>query len=187
MRVAALIVAVGDDDLRLGAADDRHEPSGRLVEVGLMERIRMAVRVGVGHSRVAVAEHHDLVEADDRRRRRELGRAHRGDLRLLLLRAQPVQRLSLLAQRGVLQLTLLTSGAADEHRMDPGGVVLGDGRRALRRLVVRMCVYGQQCRALGHRVEAIGTLLDDAMALQVCHDRPRCARRSRRHVAGRGM
>ena len=43
---------------------------------------------------VPVAEHHDLVEADDAGRLGELGRAHRGDLGLLLLRRQPVERLA---------------------------------------------------------------------------------------------
>ena len=162
VRVPALVVAVGDDDLGLGAADDRHQTSGRLVEVGLVERLRVLVRLGIRHPRVAVAEHHDLVEADDLRRRGELGAAHRRDLRLLVLGAQPVQRLSLLPQQRVLQLALLAPGAADEHGVDPSGVVLGDRRRTLRRLVVRMGVYGQQCEALGHRAEAIGTLHDDA-------------------------
>lgn len=73
-----------------------------------------------------------------------------------------MQWLAFLAKRGVLQLTFFAPGAADEYGVDAGGVVLGDRRRTLRRFVVGMCVYGQQCQALGHRAEAIGTLLDDA-------------------------
>ena len=58
------------------APDDRHEPAGRLVDVGLMEAVGMQVRFGVGHAGVAVAEHLDLVEADDRGRGGQFARPH---------------------------------------------------------------------------------------------------------------
>ena len=80
VRVAALVVAVGDDHLRPRAADDRDQPSDRPRRSGLVERLRVVVRLGVGHARVAVAEHHDLVEADDLGRRGELGRPQLGEL-----------------------------------------------------------------------------------------------------------
>ena len=66
----------------------------------------------------------------------ELDRAHRRDLGLLLLRREPVERLALGAQRRVLQVALLAAGAAHQHRVHALGVVLGERRGALRRLVV---------------------------------------------------
>ena len=144
VRVAALVVAVGEDDLRLGAPDHGDQPAGGLVDVGHVERVRVLVRRRVGHPGVPVAEHHHLVEADDAGRLGELGRAHRGDLGLLLLGRQPVERLALGTQRRVLQLALLAAGAAHEHRVDALGVVAGDRRRALRRLVVGVGVDGEQ-------------------------------------------
>ena len=144
VRVAPLVVAVGEDDLRLRAPDDRHQAAGGLVDVGHVERVGVLVRRRVGHAGVAVAEHHDLVEADDAGRLGQLGRAHRGDLGLLLLGRQAVERLALGAQRRVLQLALLAARAAHEHRVDALGVVPGDRRGALRRLVVGVGVDGEQ-------------------------------------------
>ena len=57
---------------------------------------------------------------------------------------QPVERLAGLAQRRVLQVALLAAGAAHEHGVHALGVVAGDGRRALRRLVVGVGVDGEQ-------------------------------------------
>ena len=72
VRVALLVVVVGDDHLRPGPADDRHEPADGLVERGLVEAGRVLVGRGVGHARVPVAEHDHLVEADDLGRAGEL-------------------------------------------------------------------------------------------------------------------
>ena len=127
------------------AADDRDEPAGGLVDVGLVERVGVLVRRRVGHARVAVAEHDDLVEADDPRPTRPARPARIGDdLGLLLLRREAVERLARLAQRRVLQVALLAAGAAHEHRVHALGVVAGDGRRALGRLVVGVGVDGEQ-------------------------------------------
>ncbi len=144
MRVSGLVVAVGDDHLGPLTADDRDQPPGGLVDVGLMEAVRMVVRFGVGHARVAVAEHLDDVEADDLSGRRQFAGAHRRNLGPLLLGGEPVERLTLLAQRGVLQVALLATGAAHQHGADALVVVLGERRCTLGGLVVGMGVNGQQ-------------------------------------------
>ena len=156
MRVATLVVAVGDDDLRALAPDDRHQPAGGLVDVGLVEAVGMVVRLGVGHARVAVAEHLDHVEADDLRGRGQLRRPHRGDHGLLLLGCQPVERLARLAQRRVLEVALLAAGAAHQHGVHALVVVARQRRRPLRRFVVGVGVHGEQREAFGHPAQAIG-------------------------------
>ena len=168
MRVPLLIVVVGDDHLRPGAPDDRR-PAGRSprrCRPGRSSRDRRWPRTRP--SRVAVAEHHDLVEADRRRRRRQLGRAHAGDERLLVLRAQPVERLAGLAQRGVLEFALLAAGATHEHGADALGVVLGERRRALRGLVVGVRVDGEDRPGVGHAV----TISAVVRARRTCCPRP---------------
>ena len=144
-----LVVAVGDETcgrVRRMIAD---QPAGGLVDVGLVERVGVLVGRRVGHARVAVAEHDDLVEADDPGRLGQLGRPHRDDLGLLLLRREAVERLAGLAQRRVLQVALLAAGAAHQHGVHALGVVAGDGRRALGRLVVGVGVDGEQRQSLG--------------------------------------
>ena len=89
MRVAALVVAVGDDHVGALRADHRDQPADGLVDRRLVERLGMVVGVGVGHARVAVAEHDDLVEADDLRRAGQLSRAQLGQALLLLLGVRP--------------------------------------------------------------------------------------------------
>ncbi len=76
-----------------------------------------------------------------------------------LFRGHAVERLALLAQRGVLEVALLAAGAADEHRVDAFVGVPGDRRSAFGRLVVGVCVHGQQRQALGH------------VAQRICHRR----------------
>ena len=111
----------------------------------------------VGHARVAVAEHHDLVEADDLGRALQLARAQLGQQRLLLLGRQPVERLAGLAQVRVLQVALLAAGAAHEHGAHALRLVHRQRGRALRRLVVGVGVDGQDAqRRVAHRVESIG-------------------------------
>ena len=73
------------------------------------------------------------------------------DLGLLLLGREAVERLALGAQRRVLQVTLLATRAADEHRVHALGVVLGQRRGALRGLVVGVGVDGEQRQSLGGR------------------------------------
>ncbi len=118
VRVAGLVVAVGDDHLRPLTADDRHQPARGLVDVGLVEAVRVVVRFGVGHARVAIAEHLDHVEADDLRRRRQFAGPHRRHERSLLVGVETVERLARFAQRRVLQVALLATGAADQDRVD---------------------------------------------------------------------
>ena len=65
VRIPGLVVAVRDDDLRLGPTDDRDQAADGFVEICLVEAVRMLVRRRVGHTGVAIAEHLDLVEADD--------------------------------------------------------------------------------------------------------------------------
>ena len=76
VRVAALLVAVGEDHLGPRAPDDRDQPADGLVHRRLGEAERVGVGLAVGHARVAVAEHLDLVVADDRGRLVELGLPH---------------------------------------------------------------------------------------------------------------
>ena len=133
------------------SADDRHEPADGLVERRHVERIGMVVGVGVDHARVAVAEHHDLVEADD------LGRA---------LASSPGRSSasSAFSSSGVrpwngwpgsrsarvLQVALLAAGAAHQHRAHALLLVHRQRRRALRRFVVGMGVHGEQTEPFLH-------------------------------------
>ena len=78
--VAALVLGVADDHLRADPADDRDEATDGLVERRLVEALGVFVGRRVRHPRVAVAEHHDLVEADDPGRLLELAHAHRADV-----------------------------------------------------------------------------------------------------------
>ena len=123
---------------------------GGLVDVGLMERLGMVVALAVGHSGVAIAEHLDLVVPDERRRRRQLQRTQLGEQRLLGVRRQPVERPTRFTQRRVLQVAFLTAGAAHEHGVDVLGVVLGDRRRPLRRLVIGVGVDTEQREPVLH-------------------------------------
>ena len=64
--VALLVVPVGHDDLRTRSPDDGNESAHGLIEVGPVEGARIVVAGALRHARVAVAEHDDLVETDDR-------------------------------------------------------------------------------------------------------------------------
>ena len=97
----------------------------------------------------------------------QLGRAHLGDLGLLLLRREPVERLARLAQRRVLQVALLAAGAAHEHRVHALGVVLGHRRGALRRLVVGVGVDGEQRQRASSLEQSPRSTLSAP-----CHDGP---------------
>ncbi len=65
MRVALLVLRVGDDDLRPGAANHRHQASDRLVERRRREAARIGVGGAAGHAGIPVAEQDHLVVADD--------------------------------------------------------------------------------------------------------------------------
>ncbi len=100
----------------------------------------MCVRLAVGHAGVAVAEHHDLVVPDDGGRLGELGGTDGADVG---------PHLGTVHGR-VEDVALLAAGAADEHGADAFAAVLGDGARALRRLVVGMGVHGEEAERLIH-------------------------------------
>jgi hypothetical protein len=93
----------------------------------------------------SVAEHDDLVVADDLGRRRQLPAAHRrqvgADLRAV--------------HRGVEDVAGLAAGAAHEHGPHAARVVAGDRARALRGLVVGVRVDREQT-AVSHASEPTG-------------------------------
>ena len=144
--VLGLVVAVGDDDLGPLAADHLDQPPDRLVERGLGERVRPGVGLGVGHARVSVAQQDRLVVSDDVRGRLELGHADPADVGPDLRRVHG----------RVQDVALLAPGAAHEDRADALGVVAGDGRRPLGRLVVGVRMDAEQAEAFGHRRDLTG-------------------------------
>ena len=149
VRIPLLIVVVGDDHLRLGAPNDVDQPAGRLVEIGLVEAIGMLVGLGIRHARIAVAQHHDLVEPDHRRRLGELGGPHRGDQSLLLLGAESVERPARLAEQRILEIALLATGTAHQDRADPFGVVFGQRGSTLRGFVVGVSMHREDRAGFG--------------------------------------
>ena len=150
VRVELPVISVGDDHLWPCGTDDRHEPADRLVERRVREVVGPRVRLGIRHARVVIAEPPQLVVADRRDARLELLHAHLGEPR------PDVGRVDRLVQ----DVAGLTAGAADEHAPDALVVVAGDRRRALRRLVVRVRVDGQEREPLtvtirgGHRTRS---------------------------------
>ena len=114
----------------------------------------MLVARGVRHARVAVAEHLDLVEPDEGGGSGQLERTQLGEEGLLGVRGQAVERATWLAQRRVLEVALLPAGAAHEHRVDAFGVVLGDRRGALGRLVVGVGMDAEQREPVLHAGQA---------------------------------
>ena len=105
--------------------------------------------VAVGHARVAVAEHHHLVETDDLGRPGQFERAQLGQQRLLLLGGEARGTAARARAGRVLQVALLAAGAAHEHRAHAFGVVLGQRGRALGGLVVGVGVHGEQAEGRG--------------------------------------
>ena len=133
VRVPLLVVAVGDDHLRPLAADDRNQPAHGLVEVSVGEGAGILVLGCIGHARVAVAQHDDLVVAD------EIGGPGQ------LLHADVVQTLSDLrpVHRRVEDVARFAAGTAHQHGVHAFVVVLVHGCGPLRRLVVGVGVHGQ--------------------------------------------
>ena len=132
--IAALIFAVGEDDLRAGAANDGHQATDRLVELGLCEALRVEIRRLVRHPRVAIAEQHQLVVADHRDGGLELAHADGADVGADLGGFH----------RRIQDVALLAPGAGDEYGVHALGVIASDGRRALRGFVVGMRMDAQQ-------------------------------------------
>ncbi len=134
MGIAGLVVAVDHHDLGPGPPDHRHQPLDRLVEGSLGEALGIGVGLGTGHARIAIAQHDDLVVADDRGGLGQFLPAQVGD---------PGVDLGGVQGR-VEDLTLLAPGAAHQHGLDPLGVVQGHRPRALGRFVVRMGMNSQE-------------------------------------------
>ncbi len=134
MRIAALIVGIGDDHLRPLPADDGDQPADGLVERGVGERVGMLVGLGVGHARVAITEHDHLVVADDLGRPGQLATPDR---------RQVGDHLGPVHGR-VEDVAGLAPGARDQHRAHSLGVIAGNGAGPLRRLVVGMSVNREQ-------------------------------------------
>ena len=115
VRIAALVVAVGDDHLRALLADDRDQSPDGLVHRRHVERLRVVVRLGVDHAGVAVAEHRDPVEADDLAPTRSSSGRSSASFAFSCSGVRPWKGCPL-AQRRVLEVTLLAARAAHEHR-----------------------------------------------------------------------
>ena len=110
-----------------------------------MERVGVVVGRGVLHARVAVAEHHDLVEADDLGRLRASSPGAARPAAPSPARAsRPWNGCPGSRERRVLEVALLAAGAAHEHGAHALGVVAGQRGRALRGLVVGVGVDGEQ-------------------------------------------
>ena len=145
--VAGLLVAVDHHDLGSGAADDGHQPAHGLVERRLGEAVGIGVGLRPGHARVPVAEHDDLVVADD------LGwPGSSSSTRSSAIRAWT---------SGGSMAGLRTSPSSPPVQQTstvwtPCGVVLGDGPRPLGRLVIGVGMNGEQAERLRHGDHATG-------------------------------
>ena len=156
--VAAELV-VGRDDVRLVAPHQPGEPAGRLVDVGLPERARIAVAVRAHHPGVAVAEVLPLGHAEETHRPFQLagpdlaqaavvvGRVHVGDDDLAELAACPGHE---------------DDAVAGLHR-------LGHRPAGPDRLVVGVGVDGHQGRAMARRssVVMLGMLAHPVLPVRV--------------------
>ena len=116
------------------------KPPDGLVQRGLGERGRIGVGCRIGHTRVPVAEHDDLVVPDDLRRPGQLFLPKLDDPGPVLGRVHG----------RIEDFALLAPGAAHENGAHAHSVVAGDRSRALGRLVVGMGVNGHQAERLGH-------------------------------------
>jgi Raf kinase inhibitor-like YbhB/YbcL family protein len=92
-------------------------------------------------------------EPDDLGGPGQLVGAQFGEAGLLLLGRQSVERLTGFAQRRVLQIAFLATGAAHENGVHALGLVHRHRRRALRRFVVGMGVHGEQTEPFVHERE----------------------------------
>ena len=97
VRVSGLVIAISNQYLRAFATDQSDKPPGGLIEVSLMKAVGVIVGLRVGHSRIAITEHLNLIKADHRSRRGQLRRSQRSDFDPFLLGRQAVKRLALLA------------------------------------------------------------------------------------------
>ena len=135
--VAAELV-VGGDDVGLVAPDQPGQPAGRLVEVGLPERARVAVAVGAHHPGVAVAEVLPLGHAEEAHRPLQLAGPDLAEAAVVVGRVH------------VRDDDLAELAARPGHEDDAVAGLDGFGHRAAGpdRLVVGMGVDGHQGRAM---------------------------------------
>ena len=151
MRVAALVVAVGDDDvgpLRTDDADQLARRPRRSAPGGTTRGARSG-RCRPCRSRGSpsiTTSSKPMISAD----RGQLAGAQLGEALLLLLGGQAVERLAWFAQRRVLQIAFLAAGATHQHGVHAFGRVHRHRRRALRRFVVGMSVHGEQTEPFLH-------------------------------------
>ena len=111
-------------------AQDRRQPLSGLVDVGLPERLLVEVRLPAGHPRVGVAQPHEPVDAQCRRRALGLGTAPIGE--------------RLAVGEIVGHLAVLAVGRHDEHDPVPLGVGARHRPAGGDRLVVGMGVEHDQ-------------------------------------------
>ena len=122
------------------AADLGHEALDGLLERMGGEGPGSAFAGVIRHARIAVAEQHDLVVADDLGGLVELSPADLGDIGADLRRVHG----------GIQDLAFLAPGAGDKDGVHTCGVIPGDGARSLGRLVVGVRVHAQEAESLVH-------------------------------------
>jgi hypothetical protein len=106
----------------------------------------MGVGLGTGHARIAIAQHDDVVVADDRGGLGQLLHAQLGKAGTHLGGVES----------GIEDVPLLAARAADQHGTDAFGVAPGHSSGTLRRLVVGVGMDGQQAQRLRHADHATG-------------------------------
>ena len=131
VRIAGVVVVVGDEHVRAFLANHLHESTDGFVHVRHVEARGICVRGRIEHARVAIAEHLDAVEADDLGRLGELEWSQRGEQCLLFVTDDLVERLSRVAHRRVGDVALLPARAAHEDGACAFGSVLGHRRSTL--------------------------------------------------------
>ena len=139
--VAAPLVGVGDDHVRMDPADDANQSPDGLVGGRTGEGLGVGVGgvvngvgSGFGHAGVVVAKHDHFVVADDLGRATKLLGTHLGEVLV-----------DLAAVHGrVEDVPGLTTGAADKDAVDTCGAARRHRRRPLRGLVVGVRMDGEQ-------------------------------------------
>ena len=132
VRVAAVLV-VGGEHLRPELADHLHQRAGRHVRVVAGERFRRELLVALGQAGVDEAQP-DLVDAEDLGGLLHLRAPQLGQVRLVLRAVHP----------RVQDRAALAAGAGGHQHLDALRDVVGGGRGALARLVVRVGVDVQE-------------------------------------------
>ncbi len=144
--VERLLVAVRHQHLRTLPPDDGHQPFHRFRERGVGEVVGTCVGVGVGHSRVAVAEEIELGVPDGLDAGPQLGLANRAEIG---------PDLGGVSGR-IEDVALFAAGTAHQRRPDPFGGVPRDRACALRRFVVWVSVHRHETERIAGDVERCG-------------------------------